>query len=65
MQSIVPLERWDMDGFYDPQGTAGKLYTRIAAFVQVNFCTAVYCALTPQRQECHFMSTARTSMYAL
>ena len=35
VQSIVPRQRWDMDAFYDPDGGSGKMYTRIAATIQV------------------------------
>lgn len=35
MQSVVPLERWDVDALYDPDGGSGKMYTRIAAFASV------------------------------
>ena len=36
VQSIVPRQRWDVDAFYDPDGGSGKMYTRIAATIQVS-----------------------------
>ncbi len=32
LQRCVPLERWDMDALYDPEGSAGSAYTRLGAF---------------------------------
>ncbi len=32
LQRCVPLDRWDMDALYDPEGTAGSSYTRFGAF---------------------------------
>ncbi|CAL5223543.1 g6075 [Coccomyxa viridis] len=32
LQRCVPLERWDMDSLYDPEGSAGSSYTRFGAF---------------------------------
>jgi hypothetical protein len=37
VQSIMPRQRWDVDAFYDPDGGSGKMYTRIAATIQVNY----------------------------
>lgn len=36
MQSQVPLQRWDVDAMYDPEGGSGRLYTRLGAFVPVS-----------------------------
>lgn len=32
LQRCVPLERWDIDLLYDPEGSAGFTYTRFGAF---------------------------------
>ena len=32
LQRCVPLERWDVDALYDPEGSAGSSYTRFGAF---------------------------------
>ena len=36
MQSQVPRQRWDVDSFYDPDGSASKIYTRFAALASVS-----------------------------
>lgn len=35
IQQVVPLERWDIDAFYNPDGPAGSQYMRFGAFIQV------------------------------
>lgn len=32
LQRPVPLERWDIDRLYDPEGPPGSSYVRFAAF---------------------------------
>lgn len=32
LQRCVPLERWDADSLYDPEGAPGHAYTRFGAF---------------------------------
>ncbi|KAK9864440.1 hypothetical protein WJX84_006132 [Apatococcus fuscideae] len=34
IQQVVPLERWDIDAFYNPEGPAGSQYMRFGAFIQ-------------------------------
>ena len=32
LQRRTPLERWDADALYDPEGAPGRAYTRFGAF---------------------------------
>lgn len=36
VQSIVARQRWDMDALYNPDGGPNKIYTRMAALVEVS-----------------------------
>ena len=36
VQAVTPLQRWSVDGIYNPEGGPGKVYTRLAAFIEVS-----------------------------
>ena len=44
LQTQMPLERWDTDALYDPDGASGHAYVRFAALAAVRCLLSSYCS---------------------
>ena len=53
LQAQVPVERWDLDRLYDPEGPPGCAYVRFAALVPVGTATRSVCSSLTSISECN------------